>query len=101
MSVIAIQVATAPAPAGANVASIAVSVTDSSGNPPQSLSVNGTETPPFSLPSVTVSGNGSVTAQAQDPGGNNVGSPVTQAYTIGAAGIGVVPSGITVSTVTP
>ena len=85
-----------PLPAGVTFASTNLVVTDSAGAT-QSLSLNGSESPPWS---VTVSGladgAGTVVATDVDTTGATIGTPVSQSFSTGTATFSAT-TGITVT----
>jgi hypothetical protein len=89
-----------PLPADVPFAALAFSGTDNSGAP-ISGTLNGTETPPWSavLTGATGPGEVTVTAQALDTAGNNLGTPftLTESGTGGQPGTFFQASGGTIS----
>jgi hypothetical protein len=87
-----------PIPAGVTKASTSVVVTDSA-TPPlvQTFSLNGTETPPYSVSATVAPGVGSVVLTDIDSTGAIIGTPVTVKYPAEVLGV----SGATVVITTP
>lgn len=83
-------------PAGVTFASTNLVVTDS-GGATQSFSLNGSETPPWSvLVSGLADGNGSIVASDVDTTGATIGTPVSQSFNTGVATFAAT-TGITVT----
>lgn len=98
MSQILIQQNFGPAtlPPGVTVSSIAVSVTDASGAP-QSVSLNGAESPPWSTSVTVAPGAGTVTAAPTLSDGSTP-TPATASYDTGSTGTpALAPAGLTVT----
>ena len=70
-------------PAGsAPQASVNVTVTDSANTVYPVVSLNGSETPPWSYAATFASGAASAVAVAMDTSGNQIGTPATLAFTV-------------------
>lgn len=96
MSTILIQLGgLVAAPTGVTYASTSLVVTDSAGAS-QTLSVNGSETPPFSVSAtIATDGAGTVVATNLDSTGTAIGSPISTPFTTVAAS--QVPSTVTIT----
>ena len=81
--VASVATTTTPLPAGsAPQASITVTVTDSANTTYPVVTLNGSETPPWSYSATFASGPASAVAQAVDTSGNAIGTAITLSFTV-------------------
>lgn len=74
---------TTPLPSGnAPQASVTVTITDSAGTTYPAVSLNGSETPPWSYAATFASGAASAVATAVDTAGATIGTPATLSFTV-------------------
>lgn len=79
---------TQPLPTGVTFASTSIAVTDSTGSA-QNASLNGSESPPWSVVMDLADGGGSAVVTDIDSNGNPIGSPVTATFTVSSGGGGI------------